>query len=62
MLTLSWPSSAQDFVLEECNDLANSTSWSKVPAVPTAVGTKLQILIQPQPQHRFYRLQKIAQP
>ncbi len=58
MLTLSWPSSAKNYKLEVCSDLGDGLAWNTVSTVPSEVETRLQIVLQPQSQHQFYRLQK----
>lgn len=57
-LTLSWPASANGFVLELTSALGSAASWTQVPTTPVRDNGNLKITI-PNPQGTsFYRLKK----
>jgi len=54
---LSWPATAQNYVLEESDQLL-STGWQIVTTQRLVVGDKLTVQIQTTADRRFFRLRR----
>lgn len=59
-LTLVWPGSAADYVLEVCTDLGPAARWAVVSGGATITGAVYQLAVPPQGQRQFYRLRKVS--
>lgn len=57
MLTLSWPATGSNFVLETRRDLGEST-WTQMPELPVAAADDLTVLTPFSSSSRFYRLRR----
>ncbi len=55
-ITLSWPSSLTNVVLEATSELSPTGAWSTVTNNPTNVGGQFEVSLDPTPGSRFYRL------
>jgi len=56
-ITISWPASAEGWVLTETSDL-KTPNWVNVAQTPQQVGSCMQVVISPVIGTRFYRLHK----
>lgn len=58
-VTLSWPSWATDYALQEADGLAAPImTWSNLALSPVRGATAIQVTLQPAASHKFYRLQR----
>lgn len=55
---LSWPLSAENFILEETISLSPTISWSTVPGSYSSNATDFFLTVPAQPGDRFFRLHK----
>ena len=55
-MVLSWTTYAPDFTLDSNDNLANSGSWTPVPAVPAIVGNQYNEVLPVAPGTLFFRL------
>jgi len=56
--TISWPSSAEDFVLEWTMNLADPNSWQEYPGQIVLIGDEKTVFLQPGGMQAFFRLRK----
>jgi len=59
-LTLSWPASLTDYVLEVTSDLSASGAWTVVTNAPVNVAGQLTVSLDLSPGNQFYRLVPIS--
>jgi hypothetical protein len=57
-LVLSWPVSAEGFVLEKTDSLSRPVQWSPVTNAPTVLGSKMALTNEVEAGHWFFRLKK----
>ena len=57
-VTLSWPSWAASYALQEADGLAAPMTWSNLAVSPVLGANALRVTVQPAASHKFYRLQK----
>jgi hypothetical protein len=55
-ITLSWPSSLTNSILEETSELSATTAWNIVTNTPASVGDRLMVTLDPSPGNHFYIL------
>jgi hypothetical protein len=57
-VTVSWPSSSTDFVLQQNGNLANSNGWSDFGGTVNDNGTTKSVTVTPPTGNWFFRLKK----
>ncbi len=55
-ITLSWPSSLTNYVLQVTSNLSATGAWNPVTNSPTSSGDQLTVTLEPSPGSQFYRL------
>jgi hypothetical protein len=55
-ITLSWPSSLTNYVLQVISDLSATNGWNMVTNSPSSVGGQLTVALDPSSGSHFYRL------
>jgi hypothetical protein len=56
-VTLSWPSTGTNFLLEACANVAQ-TNWQIVPQTPSIIDNQCVITNAPGPANEFFRLRR----
>src|SRR4030095_8812139 len=56
-LTLSWPATGTNFVLEATSDLGEA-NWQGVSGIPSIVNDQCVVTLAPGPGHQFFRLRR----
>jgi hypothetical protein len=57
-VTLSWPESATDFVLEATAELSSLADWQPVPDAPVILNGKSSVTLPANQSSRFFRLRR----